>query len=510
MPTKKWWRPAAIFLYYLVLSSLLYYLFSNWAYDDPFITYRYAQNLRSGIGFTYNPNERVLSTTSPLFALLLSFLHNSWIDLPKIGVLVGVISLMVGSYFIWDLSRTWKAPIVGWLGIIFYPTFPLLLSTLSSETPLYLALCLGTFSQYARKKFISTAILSSLAVLSRPDAALIPLLLSIHYVLTNPRAIPWRSIGTFAVITLPWFIFAWIYFGSPIPVTLAAKQLQGSMEISQRFATGLWTILQYGYTERWQYWLAFILAIVGIIWTIRVAKQWSIFIAWPILYFISYTMLGVSRYFWYYAPLVPGFLIAVGMGVTAIWRYLKQSFPNMRLHFQAIGLISLVAIAFLAYKDLVSLSEQPDNRFQIYRAVGEWLESHSEVDGRVGALEVGIIGFYSNRYMVDFAGIIQPPIAERLQTNSTYEDSARWGINNYLPEILVLDPSWFPALMKEVVTPQCEGIYNFEGDTYSYSGNLMIYQCTWPPSTVESPSADDASSSQVDKDKSIYELTNRL
>jgi hypothetical protein len=282
------------------------------------------------------------------------------------------------------------------------------------------------------------------------------------------------------------------------------------LEISQRFATGLWTILQYGYTERWQYWLAFILAIVGIIWTIRVAKQWSIFIAWPILYFISYTMLGVSRYFWYYAPLVPGFLIAVGMGVTAIWRYLKQSFPNMRLHFQAIGLISLVAIAFLAYKDLVSLSEQPDNRFQIYRAVGEWLESHSEVDGRVGALEVGIIGFYSNRYMVDFAGIIQPPIAERLQTNSTYEDSARWGINNYLPEILVLDPSWFPALMKEVVTPQCEGIYNFEGDTYSYSGNLMIYQCTWPPSTVESPSADDASSSQVDKDKSIYELTNRL
>ncbi len=40
---------------------LLYCAFAHWAYDDPFITFRYARNLRAGLGFVYNPGERVLS-----------------------------------------------------------------------------------------------------------------------------------------------------------------------------------------------------------------------------------------------------------------------------------------------------------------------------------------------------------------------------------------------------------------------------------------------------------------
>ena len=61
---------------------LLFFAFSSWAYDDPFITFRYAQNLRAGLGFVYNPGERVLSTTTPLYTLLLTGLSFLWSDLP--------------------------------------------------------------------------------------------------------------------------------------------------------------------------------------------------------------------------------------------------------------------------------------------------------------------------------------------------------------------------------------------------------------------------------------------
>ena len=53
------------------------------AVDDAFITYRYAHNLATGNGFTYNVGQPVLSTTAPLYALLLVAGSLLWPDLPR-------------------------------------------------------------------------------------------------------------------------------------------------------------------------------------------------------------------------------------------------------------------------------------------------------------------------------------------------------------------------------------------------------------------------------------------
>ncbi len=66
--------PGAMFLLCVVITGFLYWRFSRWYYDDPFITFRYAQNLLAGNGLVYNLDERVLSTTTPLFAIWLAFL----------------------------------------------------------------------------------------------------------------------------------------------------------------------------------------------------------------------------------------------------------------------------------------------------------------------------------------------------------------------------------------------------------------------------------------------------
>src|SRR6059036_1127551 len=76
-------------LYVAVVAGLLTAAFGHWGYDDPFITYRYADNLRHGLGLVYNPGERVLSTTTPLFAVLLAGLGVVSPDLPRLANLVG-------------------------------------------------------------------------------------------------------------------------------------------------------------------------------------------------------------------------------------------------------------------------------------------------------------------------------------------------------------------------------------------------------------------------------------
>ncbi len=509
-------------LYLLTATSLIYTIFNYCTYDDPYITYRYAGNLASGLGFVYNPGVRVLSTTTPLFTLLLASFAYLRVDLPHLAGLVGAISLAMGGLFLWDLAHSWKSPLVGWVGLTLYPTFPLLLNTLGSETPLYLALCIGAFAFYARRRYLLTAGLAALAALARPDGLLVAVVLAADYILqrvaTQPPGrhspIPWRAVILFLGITLAWTIFAWVYFGSPLPVTLVAKQNQGAMSISQRFFPGFLTILNW-YTS-WPYKLEALLATVGVIFMVWRVRSWMLFIAWSVLYFAAYSILGVSRYFWYYAPLVPGFVVLVGLGLTVIGRQLavinklRQStrpgsvngdqrsmnsdqvsdthrrwssvlrlsairFLSTAFRFLATALLVLLALAQV--QGLWLIRQRPDTRFAIYRAVGGWLEANTPSHTSVGALEVGIIGYYARRPMVDFAGLIQPDVGAHLTTHTTYEDAALWAVERYHPDYLVLPQSVLPRLEQAYAAKDCTPIKSFDGKAYGYSQNMVIYSC---------------------------------
>ena len=192
--------------YLLAVTTLIFGLFDNWSYDDPYITYRYAANLIHGQGFVYNPAERVLSITSPLFAAILAAGGMVWSDLPRLANLLGAFFLALGALILLDLGKSWKTPQVGWSALWLYPSFPLLLSTLGSEMPLYLALCLGSFAFYARRRYSWCAAAAALAVLTRPDALLVPLLLAADFAIHKVRPIPWRAVFVFLALTLPFLL----------------------------------------------------------------------------------------------------------------------------------------------------------------------------------------------------------------------------------------------------------------------------------------------------------------
>jgi hypothetical protein len=119
------------------------------------------------------------------------------------------------------------------------------------------------------------------------------------------------------------------------------------------------------------------------------------------------------------------------------------------------------------------MANTPDLRYRIYRAAGEWLRVHTPPTAAVGSLEVGIMGYHSERRMVDFAGLIQPVVARQFTFNATYQDSARWAIEHYRPQYLVLDPMWFPGM----VASHCSPHQQLSGDAYGYKGRLVIYRC---------------------------------
>ncbi|HJW82830.1 MAG TPA: hypothetical protein VJ754_00870, partial [Anaerolineae bacterium] len=65
--------------------------------------------------------------------------------------------------------------------------------------------------------------------------------------------------------------------------------------------------------------------------------------------------------------------------------------------------------------------------------VGEWLRAQTPADASVGVMEVGVIGYYAERRMVDFLGLLQPEVADALGRRDIY-----WSIPHTLPDYLVL------------------------------------------------------------------------
>jgi hypothetical protein len=390
--------------------------------------------------------------------------------------LIGAVSVALGGLCLWDLSRSWKTPAVGWAGLLLYPTFPLLLSTFGSETPLYLALCLGAFVFYARQRYALTAICASLAILARLDGILVAIMLGAHYLLAEmrlsraSRKVPWLAVSLFLIIFLAWVAFSWAYFGSPVPVTLVAKQSQGSMAISQRFAAGFLTVLR-GYNT-WPYWLEAALAGLGVVFILWRARPWLLLLAWTVLYFAAYSVLGVSRYFWYYAPLVPGFIVLVGLGLAAL--NVKRLTFNLQHWLTVVGMLLFLTIQL---SGAWNMRHNLDQRYSIYRAAGEWLATHTPPDATVGSLEVGIIGYYAHRPMVDFAGLIQPEVAGQMGIESTYEDTAIWATEHYSPKYLALLQGVFPRLEQGYTAGHCQPIQTFLGRDYNFSRDLIIYDC---------------------------------
>jgi hypothetical protein len=465
------WLPVA---WSIVVAIALFWAFHAQGYDDPYITYRYAANLAAGHGFVYNSGEHVLSTTTPLYTLLLAAAGVAGLDIPLTSNALGCLGLALGGLAFWELGRAWHTPSVGLTGLLLYPLFPFTITTLGAETTIYVALILFGFLACARGRYQVAAVLLALATLTRADGIVAAGAAGL-YVLLFARPLPWRALLIYCALLAPWFVFAWAYFGAPLPVTLAAKQQQGQMAISRSFLAGL-AVQANGYWNNLPYRLAAALAAVGLVAAVVRWRHWLVLLGWNILYAAGYTLLGVSGYFWYYAPLVAGLVALVGLGVAAVRQLIARAIGTRGSVGVATALI--LAMMLIQIRSLAHIRETVDSRLAIYRSVGLWLHEHTASDASVGTLEVGIIGYYAQRRMIDFAGLIQPETATHLTHDATYEDAARWAVVRFQPSYIVVQNQLFPQLEADsAFQARCR-----TGATFSdpgYPSLLSVYRCLW-------------------------------
>ncbi|GAB4402630.1 MAG: hypothetical protein Kow00123_13130 [Anaerolineales bacterium] len=432
------------------------------ALDDPFITYRYAENLAAGRGFVYNEGERVLSTTTPLYALLLAVGRLLTPDLPALSNGIGVLSIWAGAWLLYRMARQFGRPAAGLVAGALYAAFPLLWLSLGFEVPLYLFLALLGFHLHFRGRTTLAAIPLGLATLTRFDGA-IPA--GVVFLLAGVQALRggqgsaarrlWSGLGrpvlVYLAVMAPVLLWLTWYFGSPVPVTLGAKSAQTALGVTgfyagTTFVQGALILAKAWFSQTPLYALLAVAALAGLavaLWRDR----WALaLVLWAALYGVGYHVLRVAPYHWYYAPFVPAGVLLAGLGVAWVGGTRGRGAAVRWGAGAILAAATLLALGISDSRIAEALRSDapispdrpdykalPEAKTAVYRQVGEWLAANTPADADVGVTEVGVMGYYAKRRMLDFLGLLRPPVAQALARGDV-----AWALFHYQPDYLAL------------------------------------------------------------------------
>jgi hypothetical protein len=432
----------AIALIAVLLRVALVLAAPGFAAEDAFITYRYSERIASGQGFTFNDGERVLGTTTPLWTLILVLPSLLPSDLAVIyfSQLLDVL-LDVGTLWVLFLlirhelaGEAAGTPSILYIGLALLPTAAYGHSVINGvngmETSLTVFLmALSLYWATVGRHALGGAALG-LLVMARPDGIVWCVVLCLAHLLVS-RSL--RSTATLAAALLlvysVWGVFAQLYFGSPVPQSVSAKngfvparlmdigsflfrvswymprRIAGQLSdfVDSSGAVNIPAVLPFA--------LPFLLVALAALWFYL--RRRSLMSAWPAFFVLyAYSMsVGNSVYFERY--LQPGYvaisICAAAVGFMALRRF---SFFSRRA-FQ-VGLVSLLGLALAATTTVLIRQNQQTivPRYQDYRALGLWLRENTDEDDLILLEPLGYAGYYSMRTIRDYPALVAPDILE--------------------------------------------------------------------------------------------------
>jgi hypothetical protein len=119
-----------------------------------------------------------------------------------------------------------------------------------------------------------------------------------------------------------------------------------------------------------------------------------------------------------------------------------------------------------------------DERIELYRKTGEWLRENTPATASVGTLEIGVIGYYAQRRIIDFACLLQPELAQQIRLGTTYDDLASHAMQAYRPDYVAMLDGFAPRIRAgEAFRRACSRAVGIRAA--SHPGRMDIYACAW-------------------------------
>lgn len=408
----------------------------NYQLDDSLIYLRYVRNFFDGFGLTYNAGDHFNGLTSPLYSYILiaanAPVHNLQYTTIFLSFLFLCAAAIYGAILISD-NRAEQA-----LCGFFIVSFNYFYTTFGMETSLFLFLTALAFTLYRDERLFWTACVIGLAIITRTEAVFLGAVIFCHYVLSKKRIPPLKYLIAPAAIIAANLLFNYLYYGSPLPATGNAKIGQGR---SGYWGAGL-IFLHIDYMKGWFFdgtfrlaWFMIVTAAVGV-WFKRVDLTTRLILIYLAFLGAFYVFLRIPNYHWYYAPFFYFLMLYCGSGVFQLtFKSIKLARKHRLYWISAVPCVLLI-IAFSAAN--LKLSDISRGSFDPYKNIGDWIDNNTPKNSVVAAAEIGTIGWYSNRYIIDILGLTNPYNADYIAK----KDVHAW-LGKYSPDyILVHEPLW--------------------------------------------------------------------
>lgn len=407
----------------LLVRGLLVYC-SNYTADDSLITFRYAENIASGKGFVYNEGERVLGTSTPLYTLLLALLVKLGLPIGWMARIINIGADCLTGTIIFIFLKKFKIGVAAFAAL-FYVLFSRVVvwSVSGMETSLYVLIVALSLYFYHKKNFDLTSLFLGLTILTRMDGIILGLAILVDFV-WRYKKIPVKIIlGSFAVV-LPWLIFSIIYFGSPIPNSVAGKKAlyEGTM-----WETPKWRIFwEFLFLKTKIGWPLLALSLAGVYRVLTRAKSYRIIVLWTFLYLLFFFFSETKIHMWYYVPFYLGYLslAALGLGLVfekaeEIWRKMVGFSEHRKRILLSLEILGIAFLSFLFILVGLIYFQQMKHTFKaiaaeqlalegIHKQIGLWLLQNTQPVDTICAEDIGYMGYFSRRYILDQDGLVTP------------------------------------------------------------------------------------------------------
>ncbi|MCP4425554.1 MAG: hypothetical protein GY803_13755 [Chloroflexi bacterium] len=511
---KRYWLISGAVLLALALFIALASANSGMGFplDDAWIHQTYARNLVRNGRWEYIPGVVSSGSTAPLWTLALAVGYLLRLPYLPWAYLLGGLSLWLLA---WAGMRLWRRVWPDWAerdwmaGLLLVFVWPLVWAAASGmETLLFAALGMTLASEFVSLRGASgeprvsesrslalLGFLSGLLILTRPDGLVLLLLLGLGLGLGAGRIREWIKatavfVGTAVLPLLPYFAFNLWSSGSVWPNTFYAKQTEYAAQLAEPFVTRFFRLLYFSLGGPERGWrgmsgvhLLLLPGLVTAVWlALRVDwRQRQLRHLLPLLWAGGH----VALYAWrlpvtyqhgrYLLPAIPVWTL---YGLSG-WRWLLQRINAGRAQFLIQNTLSLTFVVILLFFLWIGgRSYAADVAFieNEMVATAHWLADNTPPDALIAAHDIGAIGYFAERPLLDLAGLITPEIIPLLND----ENGLTQHILNSQAAYLVTAPGWPYEQATEQETATHLFTADFAWTRESGLNNTAVYRLNLP------------------------------
>ncbi|MGH7491778.1 MAG: hypothetical protein ACREOO_05235 [bacterium] len=421
----------------LVLGLALLLPYRNFVGDDAFIHLRYIENLYQDQGFSFNPGEPSYGSTSPLWVLLLATLRPLFSNPVFALKLVALVLALGAIIFFFLLSRQYfQEPV--WViaaGVLFVLDPWFIKWTMSGmENGLNLVLLLSGFWWYLRQRNSGKSnwlspILLGLCWLTRPEIVFFLGLIFSDVLLFETKKKK-ANLALLAVLVVavmsPWLIYAYSNFSTVIPNTMLARNADET--VSLPFTFTLTKTAKILFSNNLLELVVILLAGVASLnksWRERFfpggMADYFVPVLWPVL-LIAFYLAGKTNVMARYLLMVTPFMILLGL--RALRAGLETVMRRPRVRLAALGVFCVLVAAqliFVQAKYTFFVTKFSNGMDDNLIDIGLWFAQNTPPETVIAAHEIGAIGYFSQRKILDFSGLVCPEIVPYIRERRTFD-----------------------------------------------------------------------------------------